>query len=173
MLTSDHNAQSASERARVGAAGGAVVFHAGAGGGWRMAGAGLQVTRAVGDFDLKAQSRGLIVDPEVSVTQLQEGDEWVLLGSDGLWEGLTPNTGPAAVPEGLQGAGAARVEDSLAVARAQAAGQAAGALVAATVRHPAMACRRLVEEALLRGAQDNVTAVLAYLQPVSTLMRVF
>lgn len=65
----------------------------------------------------------------------------MVLGSDGLWDTLSPHD----------------------VIR----------LVHDTVKHPAMCAKRLVAEAMQNGSRDNVTAVVAFLRPVSTLERVF
>ena len=47
------------------------------------------------------------------------------------------------------------------------------AWIADTVKHPAMAAKRLATEAVTRGSQDNVAVVVAYLEPVTTVERVF
>lgn len=46
-------------------------------------------------------------------------------------------------------------------------------LVRDTVKDPTLGAKRLVLEALARGSADNVSAIVAFLQPVSTLERVF
>jgi serine/threonine protein phosphatase PrpC len=46
-------------------------------------------------------------------------------------------------------------------------------MVADTVKHPAMCARRLTSEALDAGSKDNVSALVSYLRPVSTLEKVF
>ncbi|KAK9796343.1 hypothetical protein WJX73_010652 [Symbiochloris irregularis] len=51
--------------------------------------------------------------------------------------------------------------------------QAAADLIRDTVKHPAMCARRLITEALTRGSGDNVTAIVAFLQPVTTLERIY
>lgn len=45
---------------------------------------GLAMSRAFGD--LLAHSVGVIAEPEINVTELVHGDEWLVLASDGLWE---------------------------------------------------------------------------------------
>ena len=47
------------------------------------------------------------------------------------------------------------------------------AWIADTVKHPAMAAKRLATEAVTRGSRDNVAVVVAYLEPVTTVERVF
>ncbi|KAJ0262443.1 Protein kinase family protein / protein phosphatase 2C [Hirschfeldia incana] len=50
---------------------------------WRVAPAGLQVTRSIGDDDLKP---AVTAEPEISVTILSPDDEFLVMGSDGLWD---------------------------------------------------------------------------------------
>lgn len=187
-LSRQHTADLEDERARVVAAGGSVVCR---GGSWRVGPAALQVTRALGDFDLKLpppqhtarlqqrlpprspyaaggsavqhsssasalsgdsssaaaaplpQSPALPVtaDPEVVSARLSASDEFLILGTDGLWDVL--------------------------------ADQEAVGLVQDTVKDPALCAKRLVQEALARGSNDNVTAVVVFLQPRHTLERVW
>eukprot|EP00955_Chlamydomonas_euryale_P067803 359937-Chlamydomonas_euryale.AAC.29 len=49
----------------------------------------------------------------------------------------------------------------------------AAGLVRDTVKDPTLCAKRLVLEALARGSADNVSAVVAFLRPVSTLERVY
>ena len=77
----DHKPNSKEERERIEAAGGVVVWA----GTWRVGGV-LAVSRAFGDKPLK---RFVISDPHIQEEQLQRGDEFVILASDGLWDVLT------------------------------------------------------------------------------------
>jgi serine/threonine protein phosphatase PrpC len=43
------------------------------------------------------------------------------------------------------------------------------ALVQSTVKEPSMVVKRIVAEALTRGSSDNITVIIAFLQPVCTL----
>lgn len=47
------------------------------------------------------------------------------------------------------------------------------ALVRDTVKEPRMSARRLATEAAARGSTDNITVVVAFLKPVSTVERVY
>lgn len=49
----------------------------------------------------------------------------------------------------------------------------AAALVQSTVKEPSMCCKRLLAEATTRGSRDNLTCVVAFLRPVSTLEEVY
>jgi serine/threonine protein phosphatase PrpC len=173
-LSRQHTADLEDERARVVAAGGTVQYR---GGSWRVGPAALQVTRALGDFDLKrpvqqqqhpyqqqpystsacsscsSPSRGgtpavtpaismpVTAEPEVVSLLLDSGDQFLILGTDGLWDVITD--------------------------------QEAVGLVQDTVKDPALCAKRLVQEALARGSKDNVTAVVMFLQPKHTLERVW
>ena len=83
QLLADQTAERADERARVAAAGGEVSVRAG---GWRVGAAGLAVTRSVGDADAKAQ--GVSAVAETADTALGEGDTFLILATDGLWDRL-------------------------------------------------------------------------------------
>ncbi|KAG7569969.1 Protein kinase domain [Arabidopsis thaliana x Arabidopsis arenosa] len=50
---------------------------------WRVAPAGLQVTRSIGDDDLKP---AVTAEPEISETILSADDEFLVMASDGLWD---------------------------------------------------------------------------------------
>ncbi|XP_010508796.1 PREDICTED: protein kinase and PP2C-like domain-containing protein [Camelina sativa] len=52
---------------------------------WRVAPAGLQVTRSIGDDDLKP---AVTAEPEISETILSADDEFLVMASDGLWDVL-------------------------------------------------------------------------------------
>ncbi|KAF8055592.1 SEC13B [Scenedesmus sp. PABB004] len=179
-LSRQHTADLPDERARVAAAGGAVALR---GGSWRVGAAALQVTRALGDFDLKAppaaqqhaapsaaaaqqqhhqQHAGggaarprrspyacgapplgmpVTAEPEVVSVSLTGADQFVVLGSDGLWDVISD---------------------------AEAVG-----LVRDTVKDAGLAAKRLVQEALARGSADNVTAVVLFLAPAASLEAVW
>ena len=47
----------------------------------------IEVSRSVGDFDMK--EHGLIADPETAELSLGPNDEFVVVGSDGLFERLS------------------------------------------------------------------------------------
>ncbi|KAG2493753.1 hypothetical protein HYH03_007975 [Edaphochlamys debaryana] len=165
----DHTGLLVDERRRLAEAG----LHVGwSHGGWRIGSTGLQVTRCIGDFDVKQRTaaatgpdngpgpaangpppaeaargpalpEGVTALPEVSRVALEPGaDHFLILGSDGLWDVMS--------------------------------GQEAAGLVYDTVKDPTMAAKRLVCEALMRGSADNVTALVIFLTPdLTTLERVY
>lgn len=47
------------------------------------------------------------------------------------------------------------------------------ALITDTVKEPSMVSRRLATEAVERGSRDNITIIVAFLKPVSTVERVY
>ncbi|CAA7408665.1 unnamed protein product [Spirodela intermedia] len=128
-LSSDHKPGRPDERERVEAAGGRVFDW----GGLRVCGV-LATSRSIGDHYLKPY---VIPDPEVTVTARTEADEFLILGSDGLWD-VVPNELACAVAR-----------------RSLASGRAPGAEAAAAL---------LVKLAIFRGSADNVTAVVVELR---------
>ena len=77
-LSSDHKPDRPDELARIEAAGGRVIFWEGA----RVLGV-LAMSRAIGDGYLKPYVSSV---PEVTVTDRSDGDECLILASDGLWD---------------------------------------------------------------------------------------
>lgn len=80
-LTRDHTVDDVSERERVKMDGGTVEWKVNS---WRVGKVGIQVTRSLGDGDLK--SEGVIADPEVIYKEITKEDQFLILASDGLWE---------------------------------------------------------------------------------------
>ncbi|PRW58969.1 kinase and PP2C-like domain-containing [Chlorella sorokiniana] len=93
-LTRDHTADCPAERARVAAEGGACSVRAGS---WRVGDAGLQVTRSIGDADLKAQ--GVSAEAETAELALQPGDAFVVVATDGLWDRVSNEEAVALVQD--------------------------------------------------------------------------
>jgi serine/threonine protein phosphatase PrpC len=135
-LSRDHTADLPGERARILSVKGRLVYRIDS---WRVGDAGLQVTRSIGDGDVKPH--GVIAAPELRALRLGPSDAFLLLASDGVWDVIAPE-------------------------------EAVG-LVLDTVKQPELAAKRLATEALARGSADNVTCVVAFLQPVATLERIF
>lgn len=88
QLTVDHRPLQSDESERLKACGGYVCREG-------LLGGELSVSRALGDFhlvDLKdphQPGKPLIAEPQVAEHDLQEGDEFLILGCDGLWDVLS------------------------------------------------------------------------------------
>ncbi|EOY08756.1 Kinase family protein / protein phosphatase 2C (PP2C) family protein isoform 1 [Theobroma cacao] len=79
-LSRDHVASCLEERDRVVSAGGKVKWQVDT---WRVGPAALQVTRSIGDDDLKP---AVTAEPEITETVLLLEDEFLVMASDGLWD---------------------------------------------------------------------------------------
>ncbi|XP_057549795.1 protein kinase and PP2C-like domain-containing protein isoform X2 [Amaranthus tricolor] len=79
-LSRDHVASCLEERDRVVKEGGAVTWQLDT---WRVGPAALQVTRSIGDDDLKPV---VTAEPEILETPLSPEDEYLVMASDGLWD---------------------------------------------------------------------------------------
>ncbi|XP_068666031.1 protein kinase and PP2C-like domain-containing protein [Aristolochia californica] len=82
-LSKDHVASCPVERERVTQAGGQVKWQVDT---WRVGPAALQVTRSIGDDDLKP---AVTAEPEITETLLSLEDEYLVMASDGLWDVIT------------------------------------------------------------------------------------
>ncbi|XP_048435403.1 protein kinase and PP2C-like domain-containing protein isoform X2 [Pyrus x bretschneideri] len=80
VLSKDHVASCLEERDRVISAGGDVRWQVD---NWRVGRAALQVTRSIGDDDLKP---AVTAEPEITETILSPEDEYLVMASDGLWD---------------------------------------------------------------------------------------
>lgn len=81
-LSRDHIASCFEERERVISAGGQVKWQIDT---WRVGQAALQVTRSIGDDDLKP---AVTAEPEITETILSAADEYIVMASDGLWDAV-------------------------------------------------------------------------------------
>ncbi|KAF3791541.1 kinase and PP2C-like domain-containing protein [Nymphaea thermarum] len=81
-LSKDHVASCPQERERIIQAGGEVKWQIDT---WRIGPAALQVTRSIGDDDLKP---AVTAEPEITETDLSSDDEFLVMASDGLWDVL-------------------------------------------------------------------------------------
>ena len=127
-LTQDHRLTRPDELARIRAAGGLVVNH-------RLNGS-LAVSRSFGDVLHKdaATCPTLTAAPEVAIRALDDEDEFVVVGCDGLWDTLSMQTVTNFVRAELQ-----RHRDLQRAAKA------------------------LTEEAIARGSVDNVSVIIVAL----------
>ena len=130
-LTADHSLAVQSERMRVVREGGRIE----AGRLWGF----LEVARALGDLDITTGEKppGLSGQPEYVLRRIHREDEFIILGSDGLWNVVAP-------------------EDAVRIAREE----------LRAYGDAGMASEKLVEVALKRHADDNVTVMLVCLNPI-------
>ena len=130
-LTLDHRLDDERERQRVASEGGTIE-------GDRLGGF-LHCSRALGDLDGDGRKpAGLSAVPDVRSTPLEPEHEFVVLGSDGLWDVLEPAVAVAMARDELRAYGDA-----------------------------AMASEKLVEAALARKTDDNVTVLVLPLGAVA------
>lgn len=80
-MSADHKPNREDEKARIEKLGGRIIHY----GTWRVQGV-LAVTRALGDRRLKAY---VSAEPEIKSWKLQDGDDFLILASDGVWDVLS------------------------------------------------------------------------------------
>jgi len=134
-LSTIHTPADQNERLRVETAGGKITT-AKTTAALRVGGI-LAVTRSIGDMALKAQ---VIAEPATSVTNLGSEDEFVVLATDGLFERMNYQ----------------EVVDFIRNERAKPVPEGEKLNTHNTVT------RKLVEEALRRESQDNITALVVF-----------
>eukprot|EP00127_Corallochytrium_limacisporum_P005683 Clim_evm62s210 gene=Clim_evmTU62s210 len=78
VLMQAHKPEREDEKARIEAAGGVVVWY----GTWRVNGV-LSVARSIGDAGMK---QFVIGTPDIRCVDLEDGDEFIILACDGLWD---------------------------------------------------------------------------------------
>jgi protein phosphatase 2C len=122
VLTSAHNASVETEKERIISSGGKVIWAKT----WRVEGV-LAVTRSIGDCAYPC----VICDPAITSREITQTDEFIVLGSDGLFQALIYEEICAFVRSAL------REQKNL-----------------------NDICKSLVEAALATGVQDNVSAVI-------------
>eukprot|EP00798_Chlamydomonas_sp_ICE-L_P008233 gene8233-1499_t len=135
QLTDDHKPEREDEAERVEKAGGQVLFW----NGHRVMGV-LAMSRAIGDHGLRPY---VIAEPEISVLQRTEDDEFMLLASDGLWDVMSNQEATHLAKR------------CITRAREKGASCKAAVRVAASV---------LTSAAIDRGSKDNVTVVIVDLK---------
>jgi hypothetical protein len=66
----------------------------------------LAVSRALGDVEYKKPKKLVSASPELSEIRLQDGDEFLIIACDGLWDVLSSKEAVAFVRDRLKGSGA-------------------------------------------------------------------
>ncbi|XP_020590206.1 probable protein phosphatase 2C 24 [Phalaenopsis equestris] len=141
-LSIDHKPDRPDELQRIQAAGGRVIFWDGP----RVQGV-LAMSRAIGDGYLKPY---VTAEPEVTVTERKEEDEFLILASDGLWDVVTNVTACEIVRMCLRRSGRGEVKGDVSAETSDKACSDAATL--------------LTKLALARGSADNVTVVIVDLR---------
>ncbi|AQK92314.1 Protein phosphatase 2C 51 [Zea mays] len=141
-LSSDHKPDRPDEMQRVEAAGGRVVNW----NGYRVLGV-LATSRSIGDYYLKPY---VSAEPEVTVVERTERDEFLILASDGLWDVVSNEAACKIARSCLSGRAASRFPGSVAG------------------RTAADAAALLAELALSRGSRDNISVVVVELRRLQT-----
>ncbi|KAK9828974.1 hypothetical protein WJX72_003167 [[Myrmecia] bisecta] len=109
----------------------------------------LEVSRSLGDFDhpdlkrLSGPPGALIADAEVQRFEVEEGDEFMVMASDGFWKKHHSN------------------EAAMATARRRLRNH----------KNPQLCAEELVQDVLARGTDDNVTVIVVLLGPIPDLPR--
>mmetsp|Transcript_849 Transcript_849/g.2259 ORF Transcript_849/g.2259 Transcript_849/m.2259 type:complete len:328 (+) Transcript_849:30-1013(+) len=85
-MSDDHKPTNPSEAQRVERAGGYIERNANKA--WRVNGI-ISVSRSVGDFNIKKAKPGLICEPDFKHMTLTQKDEYLVIATDGLWDGLS------------------------------------------------------------------------------------
>ncbi|KAH8249577.1 hypothetical protein KR032_010647 [Drosophila birchii] len=129
QLVKPHKPENPDERKRIEKAGGTVIH---AQGQWRVNGI-LNVARSIGDYSLEA----VIAEPDFVDVQLNEAHDFLVLGTDGLWDHVSEAQVIETVYESLADP-TTKLEDIP---------------------------KQLIEAAKEGDSQDNITAVLVLLKP--------
>jgi len=129
VMSRDHKPGCEEEKLRIEKKGGKVVFLRS----WRVE-ATLAVSRAIGNRSLKAF---VTSEPDVTTKSLQKGDDFLVLGTDGLWDFIKPQEAISIASEYLE-----RDPQKL-----------------------KEAAKALTDLAFDRGSMDNITALVIDLRP--------
>eukprot|EP00285_Hemiselmis_virescens_P009965 CAMPEP_0173399936 /NCGR_PEP_ID=MMETSP1356-20130122/46397_1 /TAXON_ID=77927 ORGANISM="Hemiselmis virescens, Strain PCC157" /NCGR_SAMPLE_ID=MMETSP1356 /ASSEMBLY_ACC=CAM_ASM_000847 /LENGTH=400 /DNA_ID=CAMNT_0014359753 /DNA_START=238 /DNA_END=1437 /DNA_ORIENTATION=+ len=124
-LSSDHKPSRPDERDRIIAAGGTISTM----GVLRVNGI-LATSRTIGDGSMKVKNY-ITCEPEMTHHEIQPGDEYVILASDGLWDVISNQQ---------------------------------AAELACKCGSPSVAAKTLIDEALKKGANDNITVAVVDLR---------
>ncbi|XP_047076889.1 probable protein phosphatase 2C 8 [Lolium rigidum] len=143
-LSSDHKPDRPDELERVEAAGGRVINW----NGYRILGV-LATSRSIGDYYLKPY---VIAEPEVTIMDRTDKDEFLILASDGLWDVVSNDIACKIARNCLSGRAASKYPESVSGSTA------------------ADAAALLVELAISRGSKDNISVVVVELRRLKSRM---
>lgn len=169
-LTVDHKPNTDSEKARVEALGGKVVWcgmvdedgipvpNAGI---YRVNG-NLALSRAIGD---RSERPAVTSKPDMTTYDVEDDDEFIILGSDGLWDVMSSQEAVSFVQDTLrdsgpvlEGSSKASLDSEIQEDESDSESEPASTYVQNRIAD------LLVAEALKRGTTDNVTVVLMWLK---------
>ncbi|KAG6471236.1 hypothetical protein ZIOFF_072345 [Zingiber officinale] len=139
-LSFDHKADRPDEMARVEAAGGRVINWEG----YRVLGV-LATSRSIGDYYLKPF---VISEPDVTVTERTDKDEFLILASDGLWDVVSNEAACKIARQCLNGRMARMFPDAVGGSTAT------------------EAAALLAQLAVSRESEDNISVVVVQLKPL-------
>ncbi|KAG6473011.1 protein phosphatase 2C 51-like [Zingiber officinale] len=139
-LSFDHKADRPDEMERVEAAGGRVINWEG----YRVLGV-LATSRSIGDFYLKPF---VISEPDVTVTERTDKDEFLILASDGLWDVVSNEAACKIARQSLNGRMARMFPDAVSGSNAT------------------EAAALLAQLAVSKGSEDNISVVVVQLKPL-------
>ncbi|KAK3137950.1 hypothetical protein QOZ80_5AG0362490 [Eleusine coracana subsp. coracana] len=137
-LSTDHKPDRPDERERVEAAGGRVINW----NGYRVLGV-LATSRSIGDYYLKPF---VSAEPEVTVMERTDQDEFLILASDGLWDVVSNEVACKIARNCLNGRAASMFPETV------------------SGRTAADAAALLTELAISRGSKDNISVVVVELR---------
>ncbi|KAL3609799.1 hypothetical protein D5086_000819 [Populus alba] len=137
-LSHDHKPDRPDERERVEAAGGRIINWNGS----RVQGV-LATSRSIGDHYLKPF---VISEPEVTVSERTESDEFVVIATDGLWDVVTNETACKVVKRLFDGQLKRRLPDEF------------------SGNCSAEAAAKLAKLAMARGSRDNISVIVVQLK---------
>ncbi|RWW64122.1 hypothetical protein BHE74_00028678 [Ensete ventricosum] len=186
----DHVASCPEERMRVMGEGVEVKWQVDT---WRVGPAALQVTRSIGDDDLKP---AVTANPEIIVTCISADDDFLvsfgwLLSYEFSISSCTAQYRWYVLVRQDTGTRTARYQAVLSKPESPWAGTRRRLVMASdglwdvisneevvsiikdTVKEPSMCSKRLATEAAARGSKDNITVIVVFLRPVSTAERIY
>ena len=151
-MSVDHKPNSASEKSRIEALGGRIIYY----GTWRVEGI-LAVTRSIGDRRLK---RYVSSRPDIVTRRLRPGDDYAVLASDGVWDVLSSQ---AACDLVVQGSGANA--QTTTNAKSHSRDSSSSSSSSSSITSVAGAATRITNQAYNLHSMDNITSMVVDLRP--------
>jgi len=140
-ISDSHRPNRADERARIGALGGSVMLW----GKWRVSGQ-LSISRSIGYGECEYKPF-ISAEPDVTSIEMNGSEEFIIAGSDGVWEFITPEEATDIVFDYLE----EKISDGGDIENLSA---------------------RLATLAKEKGSSDNITIIVVFLKPVDEVIKV-